>query len=434
MRTIRQQLRLALIGGMLALSAVGTLALYSEAHDEADEQSDLLLRQVAATLPAQLSPGLHLPAAESGEDRIVVQAWSLNGVLLYSTRPDIALPLQAQRGHRTVSLGDAPWVQYTEWQAGRIVQVAQPAAVRKVLAADLAVRMLLPFALLLALLGGFIFVVVGRVLRPLEALAQAVGARSPLALAPLELAHAPPDLVPIIGAINGLMGRVDAVMRTQRHFIDDAAHELRSPLTALKLQLQLAERADTQEQRGAAFAKIHSRLDRSSHLVQQLLTLARHEPGEEAPMDELIDLAELARGAVVGLLPLAEARAIDLGVLGTTAPAMARGNADALAIAVNNLVDNAIRYTQHGGRVDVQAGSEDGCAFVRVSDNGPGVSDADLARLFDRFYRAEGNAGSGCGLGLAIVKSVAGQHGATVRIERGRDGIGLVATLRFACP
>jgi two-component system OmpR family sensor kinase len=234
----------------------------------------------------------------------------------------------------------------------------------------------------------------------------------------------------VVQALNGLMRKFDEALTAQRTFVADAAHELRSPLTALKLQLQLAERAGSEETRRAALAKLHERLDRATHLVRQLLSLARHENPLSAPQLRPVDLGLLLESAVGDHSALADSRDIDLGI---EAPAQVviAADPDGLRVLLNNLIDNALRYTQHGGRVDLQTAYEDGRPLLRVRDNGPGVPEQYRARLFDRFYRPDGNDAWGCGLGLSIVRNIADHHRAEIRLADAEAGRGLSVTVLF---
>jgi two-component system, OmpR family, sensor kinase len=271
---------------------------------------------------------------------------------------------------------------------------------------------------------------VSRALRPLDRLAQSVVGQSATALQPIDAAALPPELQPVVLALNVLMGRFEAALAAQRTFVADAAHELRSPLTALKLQLQLVERATDDASRRTALAKMHERLARGSHLVQQLLSLARHEAALEAAQLVPVDLGQLLATAVADHSDLADSRGIDLGV---EAPVslLIEGDREGLRVLLNNLVDNALRYTQRGGRVDLQSMREQGQVLLRVKDNGPGVAREHRARLFDRFFRPDGNQVWGCGLGLSIVRNIADHHGAEVRLGDGDDGRGFSVTVLF---
>jgi len=430
MRTIRRQLLIGLSCATLACTFVAGLALYRQIRGEAGEQSDLQLKQVAAVLPVQLTPELRLPATEDPNENILIQVWGRGGAPLYASQAAPALPLFRGGGYRIVSVEGQDWRVYGVARPDRYVQVSQPVAVRDDYAADMAWRILLPLLVLLPALGGLGYVVVGRALRPLERVARAVAGRSPQDLRPLDGACLPPELGPIVEALNGLLAKIDEAMTAQRNFVADAAHELRSPLTALKLQLQLAERAAGETPRALAFGKLHERLDRATHLVRQLLTLARHEPKQSAPPFVDLDLHRLAQAAVADHSTHADSKAIDLGVEAGGAALWIRGHGEGLAVLLNNLVDNALRYTPSGGRVDVLAGVADGHPFLRVRDNGPGVAECDRPRLFDRFYRPDGNTVWGCGLGLSIVRNVAELHNARILLDENEGG-GFMVTVVF---
>lgn len=431
MRSIRQQLLIGLFcGGLLCIAGAG-VGLYRAVREEASELADMQLRQIAVTLPDQLSGINGARVVEDPEEEFVVQAWSPDGAMLYASRPDAVQPRYLANGYATVKRDGQRWRIYSVERRGQLVQVSQSLATRDGLAAKLALRIVLPLLFMIPLLGVLIYLVVGRALRPLHQVARAVAGRSPQALQPLEMAPMSPELRPIVDALNGLLLKIAEAMTAQRRFVADAAHELRSPLTALKLQLQLAERADGDVALAAAHAKLHERLDRSSHLVQQLLTLARHEPDQVPQAAAPVELCALVRTAVADHSALADSRAIDLGAALSAAAIPVNGHADALAVLLNNLVDNALRYTQAGGQVDVGAAIEEGRAVLRVADNGPGIAPDQAPRVFDRFYRPDGNSAWGSGLGLAIVKNIAESHGATVTLGPGLNGAGLTVTIAF---
>jgi two-component system OmpR family sensor kinase len=317
----------------------------------------------------------------------------------------------------------------------QVVQVAQPMRSRRELAASMALRTIAPLLAVIPLLALLIWFIIARGLQPLERVAAAVARRSPILLEPLSERGLPVEVEPLVHALNGLLERLDKALSAQRSFIADAAHELRTPLTAVHLQAQLAERAATEDARRQALAELKSGLGRATRLSEQLLTLAREEPGvaERTPVD--VDLSELAREVIGELAPFAEARQIDLGLSsGWAAPL--KGDPDALRALVSNLIDNALRYTPSGGRVDVGIAAEGASVVLTVRDTGSGIAPADRARIFDRFYRGQPGAASasapGSGLGLAIVKSVAERHGATVELGDGLDGRGLGVAVRFA--
>ncbi len=431
MKSIRAQLLIGLMCATLACAVVAGRVLYDAVRDEANELSDLQLRQIAAALPQQFAAALELPAAQDPDEDIVIEVWDGQGRLLYASRPQLAMPQYAGAGFHKVRFQAQRWRIYGERGHDRVVQVAQPMAVRQALATEMALRLALPLLAFVVVLGALIYVVVARALRPLDAVAQAVGWRSARALQPLPVDALPPDLLPIVLALNGLLVQIDQALTTQRNFVADAAHELRSPLTALKLQLQLAERAAGTAQREHAFGKLHERLDRATHLVSQLLTLARHEAGGAPQRFAPLDLHLLAQSVVADRSTLADSRAIDLGVLADSQPLTIVGDGEGLRVLLNNLVDNALRYTQPGGQVDLLAAREHGRALLRVIDNGPGVPAHERERVFDRFYRPDGNLDWGCGLGLSIVRNIAQLHGAELRLSDSAGSSGLTVTLIF---
>jgi two-component system OmpR family sensor kinase/two-component system sensor histidine kinase QseC len=311
----------------------------------------------------------------------------------------------------------------------RVIQVAQPLPVRERLAAGAALRsvtQLLVVGPMLALLGGW---VVARALRPLRRLAADVRSRSSDSLAPLRADGLPDEVTPVVSALNGLLVRLGGALDAQRAFVADAAHELRSPLTALKLQLKLLREASDEPSRRAAAEQLTQGVERAARLVEQLLSLARAEPG--APLaTEALDLAEVARQALADLLPLAHARGSDVE-LHADAPVPLQGERGALTALVRNLADNAVRHSPPGTRVELRVALDGGAPCLWVDDAGPGIPAAERAQVFDRFVRRAASSDAGSGLGLAIVRSVAQRHGATVELDDSPLG-GLRVQVRFA--
>ena len=246
----------------------------------------------------------------------------------------------------------------------------------------------------------------------------------------------PEEVEPLASALNDLLARLKAALDAQRAFVADAAHELRTPLTALQLQLQLIERADSDAARLRAIDEFKQALQRTTHTVHQMLTLARQEPGAIDYKREPVALAALVQDAVVDHERLADARRIDLGVTETDEKASVSGDPDALRILLANLVSNAIRYTQAGGRVDVSCGTDASGPYLEVTDNGPGIPREEHERVFDRFYRIQKSAADappGSGLGLPIVRTIADRHSATVTLDTPPEG-GLRVRVRFSEP
>jgi two-component system OmpR family sensor kinase/two-component system sensor histidine kinase QseC len=286
-----------------------------------------------------------------------------------------------------------------------------------------------PLAIAAPLVALAVWWLVGLSLAPLRNLVAAVRARGAETLTPLPLAGLPSELAPLGAALNALLARLDASFEAQRAFVADAAHELRSPLTALKLQLDLARRAPDEATRTRALAELAAGTERMRHLIEQLLVLARAEPGGAGSANGDADLSEIARQATADAVPLAASRGMELE-LDAERPLRVSGDEAALRILLRNLIDNAVRYAGTGGRVQVQVSENADQAVVRVDDSGPGIPPAERARVFDRFYRRDGGDTTGSGLGLAIVRAIADRHGAAVDLSDSPLG-GLRAELRM---
>lgn len=445
-RSLAQHL-LAWLLGALSLGAVVIVgASYVLTLDELDEVFDANLQETAAAVamhhrfdaPGAPRPRGTLPALPrfydtEGRFDVVTLAWTREGRLQWSSEPAAAVPFVARNGIAHVRHGAEEWHVYTLVLDAGVVQAAQRESSRVVLAAEVALQLLLPVVALIALTGALLVVALRRGLAPLDRAAAAVALRDADAVEPIEVSALPTEIHPFAQSINGLLQRLAEAFGTQRRFVADAAHELRSPVTALRLQLQLLERAGDDAARARAVASLRAGIERSQRLIEQLLSLSR--VGPDAPAKHLpVDLGSLVRDAVSRHSAEAEHRGLDLGAdVGPVRPVVA--DADQLATLLDNLVGNAVRYTPNGGRVDVRALELEGRPALQVVDTGPGIPEAERERVFDRFYRgadlpAEQRT-SGSGLGLAIVQAVAQRHGATVSLHDAPGG-GLDARVMFA--
>lgn len=433
MTSLRQRLLISLLLGLSVSTIVASWAVYARARVEAREIFDFQLQRMAMAFPEE-GFGAHIvPPSYQGaasDDVIVVQIWDQNGARLYISREGSEAPRIAILGFSTIAASDGYWRVYSNVVRNNIVQVAQPISVREQLAASLALRTMLPLVVLFPILMALIWITVGRSLKPLNEIAAELGARSADALAPLPERQVPIEVMPLVSALNALFVRLQDALRTQRSFIADAAHELRTPLTAVTLQTQLAERAQTDEERAAAFAELKGGTARAAHLVKQLLTLTRAQPEAMTQPFERVNLTDVARQVVSEQASIAEAHGVDLGLSGVPAVPVT-GDFESLHVLLGNLVDNAIRYTPSGGTVDVETRMDDAHACLVVNDTGRGIPPAQRTRVLDRFYRQDGEATTGSGLGLAIVRKLSQRHRASLSLDDGRDGRGLKVTLRF---
>ena len=317
-------------------------------------------------------------------------------------------------------------------KAGQVlVQVAETLNKRKAMAEEVLWAVLVPELILVLLAAGSVWIGVSRSLRPLEQLRDAVANRSHRDLSPIQERRSPREVQPLVAAINELMQRLSVVLNVQRHFIADAAHQLRTPLAGLTTQTELALRQTDPMGLRHVLGQIHAGIERTNHLVHQLLSLARAEAGPEMTMKfEPLDLNALVRRETAEWVPQAVQKGIDLGYEGPEQPVEIVGQALLLREMLTNILDNATRYSPQGGKITVHLiAGEHPC--VIVEDNGPGIPVAEREHVFERFHRLTANGGAGSGLGLSIVREIARAHGARVWLEdAGADG-GLRVNIQF---
>lgn len=441
MTSIRRWLLGWLILGFAAASIVAAYGIFHTAHEEANELFDFELRAVALSVPPTLAtlatPDIHKrersPLDEISDERIAIEVWDEQGRPVYRSPRAPSIERLAE-GLRTIERGEMHWRVYGLRQPDRFIQVAQPVSVRETLALRLALRTLWPLGLLLPLTLVLVLFVVARGLAPIRAISRALSTRSFEALEPLQMQQAvPEEVLPLVHALNDLLSRLNTASHAQRTFVADAAHELRSPLAALKLQIQAAQRDGSLTGSGSTLARIEERLNRIIRLVQQLLVLAR-EDAEPASALAPVALRRLAELAVSDFSLLAEEKAIDLGLELVRATAdddtyEVLGEPNGLSILLNNLLDNAIRHTPHGGRVDLVLRRDGDDVSFDVVDTGPGVAESEMTRVRDRFYRGVDTKGAGSGLGLAIASRVADRHHAELALRNNAGGQGLTVSV-----
>ena len=435
MNSIRSRLLVWMLSALALAGIAASGMTYFEAREDVNDLFDYQLQQMVLSLEHR--PGV-APRVSRGdaEDRaeesdFVTEIWDRHGQLVFASHPRMILPRSASQGYAMHRWRHDTWRTYEASWRGLTIQVAQPMTARAEMAAAMALRILVPVLVLLPLLGVAIWFSVGRGLRPLKEIGAALGARSPSAMSPLSAANLPVEVVPMVTAVNDLLARLSEAMERQRQFIGDAAHELRTPLTAIQLQLQLVERADSAAERDTALAELRSGIGRAIHLVQQLLALARAEPQAVPAVSAAASVDEMVRAVVADYAALAVDRGVDLGIAHIER-AMVDVDSDSLRVMLGNLVDNAIRYTPSGGRIDLSVSAAGGNAVLEVEDSGPGICAEHLSRVFDRFYREPGTQVPGSGLGLAIVKNIVERHRGRIALGAGKNGRGLRATVRFA--
>jgi len=428
MNSIRARLSVALIVLVALVSLVAAFVTYHRVLNETSTLFDYQLRQMALSLRGQISlaPRIEIPP-DQGDADFVIQIWDVFGSRVYLSRPGLPLINQVVLGYTDLSLRGEDWRAYGLQTPNGVIQIAQPLRVRERLAGAAALRVVVPLILLLPVMVAFVAWIVGQGLRPLEVVTAEVQRRDVRSLSPLQAEHLPQEIEPLVGELNRLLLRLELAFSAQRDFVADAAHELRSPLTALRLQLQLLDRAPDEPARLEARDRLGSAIERAIHLAEQLLTLARADPGP-AVAAAPVDLRTVAAAAIADSHALASSRHIEVSL--DAEPIVVQGDAEGLRILVRNLIDNAVRYTPPGGSVQVKCFMGDTGPELDVADNGPGIADVEKHRVFDRFYRRTGVSETGSGLGLAIVAAVAVRHAARV-ILGDVPGGGLLVMVRF---
>ena len=430
-----------LIAILLAAVLQATTA-YRSALQQADAMFDDHLQQVARSMRSGAPLGM--PINEGVDDTdfdLHVQIWGPDGTQLFrSTRS--ALPARAVLGFSDVQANGNSYRVYSLQTSSQTVQIAQDLSARAARAQAMALRAVLPFALLTPLLMLAVWWVIQRSLAPIERARRQVASRAADDFSPLANDNLPDEVRPLVDELNLLFDRARSAFDTQKNFVADAAHELRSPLTALKLQAQALRSNHHSEQdleaRQAAVARLNQGIDRAIRLVEQLLTLAREEanPAQEPAAAGLVDLQQVIRLAVADVLPQAARKHIDLGLADgqSVHAANITGHSEALRMMLRNLLENAVKYTPESGRVDISLTSAGGYFLLAVEDSGPGIAPENYSRVFDRFFRAGDVAlEPGSGLGLAIVKTIVDRHGASLRLSRSTHlgGLRVDISLRF---
>lgn len=421
--SLRFKLSLWLSGAIALVAAVAAVVSFSATLAEAHDMQDNQLRQTAYLISrldaVPASPQARERAGDPDFDQRVVVRFirAENG----QAAPKPARPPEfsdlLSDGLQTVVVGAEEWRVYVKTNyRGVRVAVAQQTAVRDGIASANAARTLMPILILVPVLVLLVNLLLREKFRPLRELSDELGVRSEHDLRELDRSRLPSEVWPLVTQINGLLSRIQQSMALQRRFIADAAHELRSPMTAMSLQAERLWAAQMPDEARARLDALIAGLHRTRELLDQLLTLARTQEQGGASSARL-SLHQVIREVLEDLVPLAEAKNIDLGVIGDTeADADIEGSHVDLKVLVKNLLDNAIRYTPHGGRVDIMVGQAGGQLTLRIDDTGPGIARSERERVFDPFYRVLGNGEMGSGLGLAIASTIAGRMGARITL------------------
>lgn len=421
MWSLRSRIVFMLVNALIVSGLVTVWATYHTTRTELSAVFDEQLKQTALALVEKggIEDFRHVViVGQSPTHQLLVQIYDSHSNKLYLSSPHKPLPLAERQGFSDFTLDqDEQWRQYTSTIGAKIIQVAQPVKIRSDLAVSAAMHIVQPLMVLIPFLAIAIWFVIVQSLQPLNKTARAIALRSPTSMTPIATEGLPYELKSLVEALNSLMARLGESLSAQQRFASDAAHELRTPLAAIKLQAQLLSRAKTDELRAKYTERLQQGVARGVRLVQQLLTIARLDPDAAHKPMTSVDLAAIATSVAEDLSISAEGKNIALSA--HVEPISVMGMEDALRLLITNLTDNAIRYTPEGGRIEIAVAPEGNGAAITITDNGPGIAPEERKRVFERFYRALGTKVSGTGLGLAIVARIVQLHAGTIAIEDG---------------
>jgi two-component system OmpR family sensor kinase len=431
--SLRQRLLWLVLAAIAIASAIQAVGAYRTALRNADALFDAQLQQFAHSIDA----GMPLAPGDARLYEFSIQIWGPDGVRIYRSQ-GADLPTPRVLGFSDTTVEGTDYRVYLLRTGQRTIQVAQDLDARRARAGGLALQAVLPVLLLAPLLMLAVWALITFSLAPVERVRQQVATRPADDLSPLPEEGLPREVLPLVRELNQLFHRVDRAFASQRDFVADAAHELRSPLTALKLQAQALRKLPPGGEQAAAVDRLDAGIARAIRLLEQLLALARAEaqrPDDDGAWED-VDVQALCRAAVADVLPQAHARRIDLGLLTPDAQASVRGQFEPLRMLLRNLLENAVKFTPPGGQVDIAIVRAGGALTLRVEDSGPGIPEETRLRVFDRFYRgdADQSEGKGSGLGLAIVDAISGRHGAQVKLGDSQRLGGLQVDVVFPPP
>lgn len=421
--SVQLKLSFTLSLAILVVAIMAGVFSFLSAFDEAHELQDDVLRQVAQLVDRQrlssAAPSTDTRIKDVDEEsRVIVQHLgdakpSVAGVDAGGT---LSLPTTLTDGLHTLDInGETFRVLVKTTGIGERIAVAQESGFRNEIARDGALRTVMPFLILVPVLLLIVADLVRKMFRPIAALSKEIDLCAHQELHPVEDQHLPVEVRPFAVAINRLLARVGQSMESQRRFVADAAHELRSPLTALSLQAERLAEAEMSVQARERLRVLRQGIERGRSLLDQLLTLAKAQSATDLPKSP-VSAQRIYRRVLEDLMPLAEAKHIDIGVEGTQDAEVWASELDMIAV-IKNLVDNAIRYTPEGGQVDLSVEVSDGKVKLCIHDNGPGIPFSEQERIFDPFYRTLGSEQIGSGLGLSIVQTIANRIGAEIGLE-----------------
>lgn len=429
-----------LFGSVALTACIQAFIAYRTSLDETNEIFDYQMEQMALSLRPGLPVGGFANGGFGGDKNesfeFIIQVSSTDGRKIFHSTPSTELPADAVPGLSTFDARGTTYKLFTLLSGTQLIQVAQDRAARRDMAGRLALRTATPILVMVPLLIFLVWWVVSASLAPVERVRRQVASRRADELNEVSEEGLPAEIFPLVHELNLLFHRVRNAFEAQKSFIADAAHELRSPLAALRLQVEGLRRATDQSTREVAIHRLSAGIDRATRLVEQLLMLARQQAGAaDIEFTKTVELADLVQHIIGDLWEAADARQIDIGLVEAD-DARVLGHHQAVDILIRNLLDNAIKYTPRGGTINVAVRGCEASSKISVEDSGPGIPREERERIFDRFYRGSGPQYSltGSGLGLAIVKTIADMHAASIAVSQSPALGGLKVSVEFPSP
>ena len=448
MRSIRQRLTLLVLSGVVVVWAYSLVSSYRQAIHEAEEWDETRIEQIAqafAALGASDLPvfaGIALGSSEDDDGdndaspRMLYQVSDAGGRILAAS-PGLAsldLPVFPAAASSPIRFGNPKWHAYvlTDAARGRTVRIFEQRTHRSDLSAEVARRVARPLAFALPVLAVLIWLAIGHSLTPLRTLSEAIDARSPDSLDAIGTTGIPDEVRPLVTALNTLLQRLRGSLDRERAFTSDAAHELKTPLAAIKVQAQVALTARDPDRQRRAMQRVVEGVDRSTHMADQLLALARLD--ETVPMPgEDVDLASMVQACKNDHEPRAALKRISLTSRASD-HTIVHAPPTLIRVLLDNLVDNAIKYGHEHGTVEIATWRDAGTICVQVRDDGPGVSSDKLSRLHDRFFRGADHDENGSGLGLSIVARIVAKLDGRLAYVDGLNGTGFGVRITLPVP
>ncbi len=421
MNSIKSKLLITLTATIIFASLITTIGVYWQIKNETNELFDYHLKQVAEIFlnATSISPDQfkHKSDIEKIDADFALVIFNTRHKQIYSTGIEGIIAYPNVLGYNDRIISKEVWHTYSLKNNKRTVLFLQPEKVRENIAVSTAFMAITPFLIILPIFAILIWLILKRGLMPLVKIKDTIDSLNENTLEPLIFSAIPKELKPLTEALNKTIERLKIAIDARKNFLADAAHELRTPLSVLKLQLELIYKTTDQTEKQVLLHKLEKGIDRSSRLVEQLLTLSRHESNHFHDVDhEKIDLAQLVSDVLVESLPLAEVKDIEFEV-NRIEKTLVYANKYEIETVISNLIDNAIGYTPKNGIVSLNVFNQNNLVILKISDDGIGIKDTDKTRIFDRFYRVTNNQTIGSGLGLSIVKEICNKYNASIEVK-----------------